>query len=164
MVSLLRLDPAGQVRLSHPPRAAWYPQSSTLQALSGTPAIALPMRHPTPRTLAVSAARHGVPLVNPPPFEVARSHLSPWAEDNALLNRLAALSASTRVTRMVLASDYTADLAALWDAGVRAVLLFPAELEQHDAATTLLDDILVRAGADSTVIAWHLRPAHAPEQ
>lgn len=163
LVSLLRLDPAGQVRLSHPPRAAWYPQSPALQALSGTPSVALPMRHPTPRTIAVAAARHGVPLVNPPPFEVARSHLSPWAEDNALLNRFAVLSASTRVTRMVPASDYTADLAALWEAGVRAVILFPDALEQHDAATTFLDSILVRAGSDPAVTAWHLRPARVPE-
>ncbi|MFT5683211.1 MAG: hypothetical protein ACI8RZ_004140 [Myxococcota bacterium] len=162
LVSLLRLDPTGQVRLSHPPRTAWYPQSATLNALPDAPAIALPMRHPTPRAVAVAAAQHGIPLVNPPPFEVAATRLTPWAEDNALLNRLAALSASSRVNRLVPAGDYTADLAALWEAGVRTVLLFPGELEQHEATAALLDRLLVRAGSDPTVIAWHLRPATAP--
>jgi hypothetical protein len=162
LLTLLRIDQTGTVRLSHPPRTAWHPRSAVLADLAHAPAIALPMRHPTSRVVAVAAAQHRLPLVNPPPFEVARDALSPWAEDNALLNRLAALSGDSRVSRLLPATDYTADLAALWDAGVRVVLLFPAQLEQHEAAEALLDSLLVRAGGDATVLAWHLRPATAP--
>lgn len=159
LATLFRVEDQRIPRLSHPPHVAWYPASAALAGLPSAPAIALPMQHPTPRSIAVLAAQHHIPLVNPPPFEVSRSALSPWAEDNALLNTLAALSANPRVGRILPAADLTADLAALWGAGVRYVVLFPEEMAHHAAVTALLDGLLERAGADPTVTVWHLRPA-----
>jgi len=159
LATLVRLDNQQMPRLTHPPHVAWHPASAALSGLAPAPAIALPLHHPTPRSIAVAAAQHHIPLVNPPPFEVSRSALSPWAEDNALLNVLAALSANPRVGRLLPATDHTADLAALWADGVRYVVLFRQEMVHHEAAAALLDGLLERAGTDPTVTVWHLRPA-----
>ncbi len=142
------------------PAAADYARVPALEGLEPGPALALPLDEPTPAAISVSACQAGLPLLNSPPFGMPDTLKHPfWYETNALLNRLARASGSTRPQRNLGGGRLEADVEELLDTGLRYVLLYRDQLAGPllaEDTEALLDAWCGRLADDGSVVVWDL--------
>ncbi len=156
------------VGLSHGGR----PPAPKLRRLSVEPALAaargralvpLPLDRPMPPAVVEAALVHGFSVVGAPPFEADRHGTPPWMDDNALLNRWALASGSSRPQRALGGSAGPA-LADLRRYGVDGAVLVPAAARPGTlpGLRAALDAVLVPAAAGPGAALWWLPPAQEP--
>ena len=139
------------------------PARPALEAVQGAAVLALPLDHPIPAELSVSAMSAGLMLVNEAPFGSSMNRSSPyWFETNALLNEALHRSGSSRAGSILPLTDPQAALRDLRAGGLQGVVLYRDLLVGPELAgptEALLDAHLLRVAEDEHTVVWRVPDA-----